>query len=222
MQRAFEFLPEQFYHVYNRGIEKRNIFIDDNDRNRFQHLLYLANGDKPIVFSRVRGFPLDRERGEQSVSLHAYSLMSNHFHLIVSEGKQGGISAFMGKLQTAYSMYFNTKNERTGGLVCKPFRAKLIDNDDYFRWVFSYIHLNPLDLIEPGWKKKGIAEKRKAIDFLVSYRYSSYPDYFGPDRLERKIIDMAALPFDISALETFEEMLAEFESPFIRPDVDIW
>src|SRR3989344_2122385 len=63
MERTFEFEPEHFYHIYNRGVEKRNIFLDDNDRQRFQDLLYLANGDKPIVFKRVRGVTLDRDRG---------------------------------------------------------------------------------------------------------------------------------------------------------------
>ena len=222
MERGVEFEPENFFHIYNRGVEKRNIFLDDNDRLRFQNLLYLANGDKPIVFKRVRGFPLDKDRGSTRVSLVAYALMSNHFHIVAYEHTQGGISYFMGKLLTAYSMYFNTKNDRSGALVCKPFRAKHIDNDDYFRWVMSYVHLNPLDLAEPGWKEKGIKDVNRAKQFLTSYRYSSYQDYFGAERAETKIIEKSVLPIDIAALENFDDMLKEFSDPFERPDLEIW
>jgi len=223
MERAITFAPEYCFHIFNRGVEKRTIFIDDNDRIRFQHLLYLANGTNPIIFKRVRGEPLDRDRGKSLVSLLAYSLMSNHFHLIVYEHTAGGISSFMGKLQTAYSMYFNVMNERTGPLVCKPFRAKHIDTDDYFRWAVSYVHLNPLDLIEPRWKVKGgRMNKKEAIQFLESYRFSSYPDYFGCARPEGKLIDKTRLPIDVSALENFETMLKEFRDPFERPDLEVW
>ena len=149
-------------------------------------------------------------------------MMTNHFHIIAKETDNGGITAFMKKLSTAYSMYFNKKNDRTGALVCRPFKAKHIDTDDYFRWVMSYVHLNPLDLIESGWKQKGIADKKKAIDFLKTYQYSSYADYFGAARPEAKIIDKIALPIDASVLENFETMLKEFADPYERPDLEIW
>lgn len=86
----------------------------------------------------------------------------------------------------------------------------------------SYVHLNPLDLVEPGWKEKGIIDKRKAVDFLKSYKYSSYPDYFGTERAEGKIIDKSKLPTDISTLESFDEMLKEFTDPFERPNLEVW
>jgi len=222
VERKIEFEPDNFYHIYTRGVEKRNIFLDDNDRLRFQNLLYLANGDRPIVFKRVRGLPLDKDRGVPQTALVAYSLMSNHFHIVAYENKLGGISSFMAKFLTAYSMYFNTKLERSGPLFCKPFKAKYIDNDDYFRWIMSYVHLNPLDLVESGWKEKGVDDVGKAIDFLKSYQYSSYPDYFGPERPEGEILDKSLLPIDILALESFEEMLKEFSDPFERPDLEIW
>src|SRR3990167_6387496 len=145
MERDFVFQEECIYHIYNRGVEKRTVFNDDNDKLRFQRMLYLANGDKPIVFKRVRGEPLEVDRGETHTSLAAYSLVSNHFHMIAFERRPGGISAFMGKLSTSYSMYFNTKNERSGPLLCHPFRAKHVEHDDYLRWLISYVHLNPLD-----------------------------------------------------------------------------
>jgi len=222
MERSFTFEPNHIYHIYNRGVEKRTIFHDDNDKLRFQQLLYLANGDRSFVFKRIRGEPLERDRGTPTTSLLSYSLMTNHFHIIALEREQGSISSFMGKLSTAYSMYFNTKNERTGTLLCRPFRAKHVDNDDYFRWLVSYVHLNPLDLIEPRWKEKRALEVRKATDFLTSYRFSSYPDYFGPPRPESKILDIPSLPIETAGLERFEDMLKEFKDPFERPDLEIW
>lgn len=215
MERKFEFEPGSFYHIYNRGVEKRTIFHDDKDKLRFQRMLYLANGDKPVVFRRLKGEPFERDRGETRVSILAYALMSNHFHIVALESQPGGISAFMGKLSTSHSMYFNTKNERSGPLLCHPYRAKRVDNDDYFRWLMSYVHLNPLDLIEPNWRERGIEEVSLAKEFLSSYRYSSYLDYFGPSRVENAIVDMNFLPFDPAGLEDVHEMLKEFKD---RPD----
>jgi len=103
-----------------------------------------------------------------------------------------------------------------------PFRAKHIDDDDYFRWVMSYVHLNPLDLVEPGWKERGLQDKQRALIFLKSYRFSSYADYFGPWRLEGKIVDTAALPIAITDLEDFDTMLREFSDSYERPDLEIW
>ena len=223
MERSFAFELDGFYHLYNRGVEKRNIFNDDNDKLRFQRLLYLANGDRSVVFKRVQGEPLDTDRGKCRTGLIAYALMSNHFHIIAQEIKPGGISSFMGKLSTSYSMYFNTKNERSGTLLCRPFRAKHIDTDDYFRWLLSYVHLNPLDLVEPGWKGKNVLlNYQNAINFLSSYRYSSYPDYFGKKRLEEKILEKSLLPINISDVERFEDMLKEFRDPLERFDLEIW
>ncbi|MCR4325631.1 MAG: transposase [Patescibacteria group bacterium] len=222
MERKITFEPGLYYHIFNRGVEKRAIFLDDNDRSRFQHLLYLTNGNKPLVYKRIHGLPLDIDRGTQHVNLLAYGLMTNHFHIVGQENDSRGLSKFMSKLSTSYSMYFNTKHQRSGSLLGHPFRAKHIDSDDYFRWVMSYVHLNPLDLVEPDWKEKGIKAPQKAITFLESYCYSSYPDYFGPTRPEGKIINKEMLPIDISSLESFDAMLKEFTDPFERPDLEVW
>ena len=86
----------------------------------------------------------------------------------------------------------------------------------------SYVHLNPLDLIEPGWKKKKVLDVQKATSFLSLYQYSSYPDYFGAPRVENKIIEKTSLPTDTKGLESFKQMLKEFKDPFERPDLEIW
>lgn len=121
--------------------------------------------------------------------------MPNHIHLILHEHSDGGISKFMLKLMTAYSMYFNTKYERSGPLFTRPFRSRHVDSDEYFRWLFAYVSLNPLELHQHDWKRIGVQDVDGAAEFMGSYRYSSFPDYFGSERAESCIIQKDALPF---------------------------
>ena len=222
MERKFEFEYGQFYHVFNRGVEKRPIFLDDIDRERFQCLLYLSNGSKPFVFKRLKGDPLDWDRGATITSIISYALMGNHFHIVACEDSDNGLSTFMGKLSTAYSMYFNTKYQRSGALLCHPFRARHIHFDDYFRWIMSYVHLNPLDIFSPEWKSKKDIDADKALGFLASYKYSSYGDYFGGDRRESKIIAKYKLPIELRDLESVGAMLEEYKSPPEDCVTDVW
>src|SRR3989344_586186 len=189
MQRKTQFSIGEYYHVYNRGIDKGLIFRDKSDWTRMQNLLYLCNNTESVVFKQIQGVPLEVKRGKQVVDIVCYALMSNHFHLILREKRQGGISKFMSKVMTAYSMYFNTKYDRTGPLLCKPFRASHVSGDEYFRWVFSYVTLNPLGKFDPLWKTRGVGNVAAARKFMEKYNYSSYYDYFVKDRPQTKILE---------------------------------
>src|SRR3989338_8093959 len=151
------FAVEEWYHCYSRGIDKRTVFKDASGYKRFVELLFLANSRKTLHRSDITHtdhralFSLDRD--EPLVSIGAYALMPNHFHLLIKETREAGISSFMRKLGTAYTMYFNIKYERSGGLFTRPFRARHIADDRYFQHVVSYIHLNPAELFERGWKE---------------------------------------------------------------------
>jgi len=134
-------------------------------------------------------------------------MMPNHFHLLLLEKQEGGISAFMQKLLTSFSMYMNKKYDRTGPLMCRPFRAKHVDSDGYFRWLISYIHMNPVDQVEPDWKEVGISDMSKVSKFLKEYKYSSYRDYFGTKRDESLILNKEILPIEINDVEDLSEML---------------
>ena len=82
MERKFNFAEGEYYHIYNRGVDKRDIFLDEADRKRFQRMLYIANGNKPVVYKLIQGRPLELvEKGESIVAIGAYCLMPNHFHL---------------------------------------------------------------------------------------------------------------------------------------------
>ena len=120
--------------------------------------------------------------------------MPNHFHLILYEHMENGISRFMGKLLTAYSMYFNTKYERSGPLFTRPFRSEHIRNEPQYMYIFSYIHLNPLSIIEKDWKEYGIKNETKAVEFLKRYEFSSYQDFLQNNRHVGKIIDISLIP----------------------------
>jgi len=157
MERKLTFSVGEYYHLYNRGVEKRNIFLEKRDSSRFQRLIYLANGTSPIRFSETEGQALNNiDRGDPLVAIGAYVLMPNHFHLLVKEVIENGLSKFMEKLATGYSMYFNKKHERVGPLFQGRFKGEHVDNDKYLKYLYAYIHLNPVKLIEPNWKKEGI------------------------------------------------------------------
>jgi putative transposase len=103
--------------------------------------------------------------------------MPNHIHLLLRQRKDGGITKFMKKLGTGYAMYFNKKHNRMGHLFQGSFRAVHIKNDEQLQTVFVYIHTNPISLIIPGWKEKGVGDIEKIIKFLENYKWSSYLDY---------------------------------------------
>ncbi|MEK7129078.1 MAG: transposase [Patescibacteria group bacterium] len=167
MNRKFKFSIGEFYHIYNRGNEKRIIFKDDHDRKRFTDLLFLCNTKKSIVVREIpTGLTYEFDRGETIVDIGAYCLMPNHFHLLLREKTENGISLFMKKLATSYSMYFNKRHQRTGGLFEGKFKATHVDSDTYLKYLFSYIHLNPVKIIDPHWKENGINDKDMAEKYL--------------------------------------------------------
>lgn len=213
MARKIIFSIDEFYHIYNRGNGKSAIFFDDHDRKRFQKLLYLCNGTTPVVFKTVQSLALDEiERGEKLVDIGAYCLMPNHFHLLVREKIDGGISIFIQKLLTAYSKYFNKKYERTGTLFEGPFRATHADRDEYLKYLFAYIHLNPVKLIDKNWKENGIADRAAAKKYLENYPYSSHLDYIGKERNERKILEQSAFPEYFENTKEFSQIIDEWLS----------
>ncbi|MEK7109124.1 MAG: transposase [Patescibacteria group bacterium] len=140
-------------------------------------------------------------RSDALVAIGAYCLMPTHFHLLIKELKPGGITKFMQKVGTSYTMYFNIKRERVGGLFVTPFRSKHINDDRYLQQVAQYIHLNPHETV-------GLKELR-------NYPYSSFPDYCGESRVTQTILDKEAFNFftdTMPAPETLIEEAAEYFS----------
>jgi putative transposase len=198
MNRKIVFSTDEYYHVYNRGVEMRDVFLANSDRIRFQELMFLCNSEKPIVHraaKEIQGSTLYQvDRGESLVSIGAYCLMPNHFHILVKEITEGGLVKFMQKLTTGYTMYFNKKQKRVGPLFQGRFKAEHVGRDEYLKYLFAYIHLNPVKLIEPDWKNVGIEDSVAAQQYLKEYDHSSYLDYLGTPREEQLILSRKDFP----------------------------
>ena len=144
MERRHTFNIGEYYHIYNRGNGKTIIFKDDYDYKRFMALLYLCNKTQAVDirthFREGRSFADLFEfnnNNSQFVDIGAYCLMPNHFHIFLREKSDGGISKFMEKVSTGYSMYFNKKYKRSGGLFEGRFKSQHVDNNSYFNYLFS-------------------------------------------------------------------------------------
>jgi putative transposase len=205
MERKFKFSIDEFYHVYSRGNNRSKIFFTDSDRKRFVKLLFLCNNTKPIIYRNVQKKVLSEiSREETIVEIGAYCLMPNHFHLLLREKKENGISMFMAKILTAYSMYLNKKYIQTGSPFEGTFLATHVDSDEYLKYLFSYIHLNPVKLIDPEWKTNGIFDMNKTKKFLKDFQYSSYLDHMGEKREENLILNTKAFPDYFADFKEFE------------------
>lgn len=211
MQRNIEFAEGEYYHIYNRGVDKRNIFTEKKDYERFLRLLFVSNGTKPFVFRDIQRKPLSAiVRENQLVAIGAYCLMPNHFHILIKEISENGASQFMEKLATGYSMYFNKKYQRSGTLFQGPFKAEHVDYDEYLKYLFAYIHLNPVKLIDQHWKENGIRNSKKAKQYLDGYHSSSYLDYIKNEREEQLILTKEEFPEYFTQPHEFKDFVNDW------------
>ncbi len=210
--RKINLVGGEYYHIYNRGNSKQKIFHDNEDYFRFMSLLYSCNS---INSFRIFGLnkdesPYDFDRDKQIVSIGSFCLMPNHFHILITQLEEKGISKFMQKLSTAYSMYYNKKYIRTGGLFEGKFKSEHAKNDRYLKYLFSYIHLNPIKLFQKDWKEIGIKNKKEALAYLEKYKYSSYQDFLDIKRIQNKILNIESFPKYFSNKESFIKEIFEW------------
>ena len=175
----------EIYHIYNRGVEKRRVFLDNTDRERFIQSLFLFNDQSPTFNNHLKKWPSFEVRlqieKEKMVEIMAFVLMPNHFHLMLRGVVENGVTEFMRKLGTGYTNYFNTKYKRVGALFQGKFKAALVKEQRHFMYLPYYIHLNPLDLIDKKWREQRLSTNKRAGRFLESYKWSSYLDYIGKE-----------------------------------------
>lgn len=172
------YVENGYYHLYNRGVEKRDIFLDDRDYKVFLYFLkqYLSLPPPDGVFLQPTGVTPVRLRPIKTlhkiVKLLVYCLMPNHFHLLVKQRTKEGIAQLMNRIGTNYVMYFNKRYERVGPLFQGVYKAVMVESEEQLLHLSRYIHLNPFEIENKDFKK------------LIDYPYSSYGDYLG----ERKTI----------------------------------
>jgi len=183
-------LNEQ-YHIYNRGAHKAPIFLDKSDYQRFVALLYLANDTSRLVLAKIKPNDIFYRSRSPLVNIIVYCLMPNHFHILIREKNERGIHVFIHKLITAYTMYYNRKYDHSGTIFQGQYKSKHINDDDYFRYLIQYIHLNPYGIEEPEMNKLTKNEHYpEAVAYSKKYEFSSFKDYLGEQRAQANILSM--------------------------------
>jgi REP element-mobilizing transposase RayT len=211
MSIRINFAIGETYHVYNRGVEKRVIFENSHDYQRFLLLLLLANDTQTVdVHNAIRDHSIPELIALQRkpiVAIGAFSLMPNHFHMLIFELEEGGITNFMRKVATGYSMYFNVKNNRSGSLFQGRYKAKHIDTDVYLRYMYEYIHLNP---VRSEFDATYQTKAQKLIAQVEKNPFTSLSAYAGNEtgRLSDAVLKKDML-YDIC---TYEEHVASLRS----------
>lgn len=181
------FDPNFYYHIYNCGIEKRDVFLPVHDYFRFLETINYYLHFQRLAYSQF--LELNEEARQTHLSLNpkgletlrvkliSYCLMPNHYHLVVKQAKENGLTLFLSDLANSYTRYFNVKNERIGALFQGPFKAKEITAEESLLQVTRYIHLNPT-----------FSSKTNPYGTLnpEDYPYSSYREWLSLDNLNPK------------------------------------
>ena len=179
------FIQDHFYHIYNRGWNYGEIFLEEADCRYFEEVLQRHISIEPVADARGRLYAHMRP----DIDLNAYCLMPNHFHMLVYIRDEAAATKFISSVMTAYTMYFNKKYKRRGPLCESRFKAVIILQNDQLMHITRYIHLNPDD-----WR---------------AYPYSSIHGYYGIGRPEwlqpERIVDLfASLPHYADFLDDHE------------------
>ena len=209
------FIEDGYYHIYNRGVEKRKIFLDEQDYAVLLHFLkqYLSPPPPEDVFltmtRSMTGFdpvrprpiqPLDKE-----IDLLAFCLMPNHFHFLLKQKTIDGITKLLRRICTSYVMYFNKKYDRVGSLFQGTYKAVLVDRDEYLLHLSRYIHINPvIDKVRP-------CQGYKVCTKPSEYPFSSYSYYLGKKKADWVKPD-EILSFFKTARKTFSKDIFSYQS----------
>ena len=189
--RNISFYNLGFYHVFNRGVNKQNIFSAKRDYERFLQTLvyYQYSGPKPKFSNQKRYKAKDFKNNTKIINLICYCLMPNHFHLLIQQVSENGVREFVSKLANSYTKYFNTKHNRSGPLFQGEFKAVHIETDQQLLHVSRYIHLNPY-----------VSEITKDLNL---YPYSSFFEFIKPSSSQICTTELILQFFKKSSYEDF-------------------
>ena len=196
--------------------------LDDHDRLRFIHDLYALNDSDlalhPLIPHRLKQI----KARKLLVDVHSYCLMNNHYHLLLSEVVENGISRFMQKFNMGYAKYFNERYQRSGVLWQGKHKKVLISRLAHELYIPYYIHLNPLDFILPEWREGKVRNTTEALQYLAIYRWSSHQDYLGIKNFP-SILQKDFLADAFGSRKRYERELADIVSnhTLARPSMTI-
>src|SRR3989344_2021956 len=195
--RLTPFQTDHFYHVYNRGVEKRQVFSSQRDYERFLQTIYYYqfSGPKPKLSTYKRFKFKEFYNNPKIVEIVCYCLMPNHFHFLLKQVKENGIQEFMSKLSNSYAKYFNTKHKRVGPLWQGQFKAISVDSDEQVIHLSRYIHLNPI-----------VAD---LTNDLTNFEYSSYNEFI--DLNNRNFSSPESILSYFSDNNTYKDFVKNYE-----------
>lgn len=203
------YIQDGFYHIYNRGVEKRDIFKDEQDYNVFVNYLkeYLLPKDRDLLMNIIadpQSNVTEKDRAVKFLRLNnfhgqiqmvAYCLMPNHFHFLIKQKDRSAIDRFMNSIGTRYTMYFNKRHSRVGRLYQDVYKAVGIDYDEYLLHLSRYIH-------------------KQALEYtLRKPQPSSYKCYLGLSKSEWLYPDEVLSFFSNKYSISYEKFLKQDESP---------
>lgn len=215
--RNIKIAPGEYYHIFNRGVNKQLIFHETTDWARF--LFLILHFQSPVIFQNI-GRPTkefvkhsvfninsDEIIKKRYVELTAFCLMPNHFHLIVKEVKEGGISQYMQRVLNSYTKYFNTKYKKSGHLFQGPYKAVHVGNNEQLLYLSAYIHRNPREFT--NWSGK--EEK---------YQWSSYQDLVKQNRFE-KLINSDIITDQFKNKNDYNNFVKTSGAKILKQDLDL-
>lgn len=183
------------YHIIVRTVEKREIFLKEDDCYRFIFQMYVANIGEPAHNLKSRDITRSAQailNGEEVpknfiIVRHpplvyniSFVLVVDHHHFIFIPTSDNAIPKYQQKLNTGFAMYYNLKYDREGNLFGKPYKIIPIQTNFQLDAVLRYVNVkNPLDVYQPSWRGKGLKDEKKAFNFLNKFQFSSFPDLFG-------------------------------------------
>lgn len=172
---------EYYYHIFNRAVAKATIFIDGADYDRAMKLInYYHFNKQPLPYSQLikksfktqkKIFDQLKEEQDELVEIISFCLMPNHFHFLLKQIQENGITKFLGNYQNSYAKYLNKRYERVGSVFQNPFKSVLVENDNQLLHLSRYIHLNP--------HTASIAKRK---DQLLNYPWSSLGEYRSEEK----------------------------------------
>ncbi|MBL7078051.1 transposase [Candidatus Shapirobacteria bacterium] len=206
--RKIPLITDHYYHIYNRGIDFRPIFSDKRGYQRFIKLLeYYRFANFPFSFSKLKRLSQE-DRGKLLQSLDkknhtligivCFCLMPNHFHLLVKQTQDDGVSWFVSQLQNSYTKYFNKKHERVGPIFQSTFKSVLVENEQQLLHLSRYIHLNPYS-----------AAMVKGFDQLISYPWSSLAVYLEKEKSQYQFCQTKTITSYFQGLKNYKKFLLD-------------